>query len=757
MRSEIRISSLVSKTGILYCLEAVKYYDDSILNTIDEELQTIFKELNFDPGFMFNKAASLFDFLNRVRVEELLLTTLGLWDVPHPWLNLFVPRSRIMDFNQGVFVDIVKNQSESTGPFLVYPINRKNWDDRMSVVIPEDNDDMFYTVALLNSAGGTVDPAVIDKQNNDILEYCKKNGIMIKEYFPHYKKKQEWMKHFGKKWSVFNERKELFDPKKILRRILIGIRRIPLQVLVSADSEDTMNDDTSVGVASDVQEGVTPSVVDMTVEMGKHNSLDDTTVLESFPPSSTPVNTTGNAPGKSSYANITSKPSGKKVNVRTLFTPGGNGIDVVIPVDSIRAVSARFANTAYGFFLGKKVAYPVVANYEWHPDENLLKEDVSTVLFWVKLHGVHVTAFSEDGLSVIATKLVTPFMLDSYTSDICMQSWGRSSYARVLIELRADVKLKDSIVVAMPKITWEGHYTCTVRVEYEWKPPRCSSYKVFKHIHEECLKNTGADENKNKEYRPAIKNSNATSIGNKKKYVEPTIEVSNSNPFDVLNSVDNDVKFGTNGGTTNLVNNGATSSRSSFMNIDNDGKFASHTPIGEKIDKIERQICKGKLRLMDNDGNPLVPSGIVESDTEVEVVFDETANLRISTSGKDESDKGYGTNSLSEQWRDSYPDNDNYDPYDDDMYENHDLSEHLQSICNDLDITVRVKLSDASKKLGTKFATGAFIVMGPTEKDQIGVQGDIVYDIVDFITHTWPDVPKTVIYFIEDGKKVPAI
>ncbi|GJS21016.1 hypothetical protein Tco_0449648, partial [Tanacetum coccineum] len=28
-------------------------------------------------------------------------------------------------------------------------------------------------------------------------------------------------------------------------------------------------------------------------------------------------------------------------------------------------------------------------------------------------------------------------------------------------------------------------------------------------------------------------------------------------------------------------------------------------------------------------------------------------------------------------------------PYDDDMYENQDLSKHLQSICDDLDITVR--------------------------------------------------------------------
>ncbi|XP_027336481.1 translation machinery-associated protein 22 isoform X2 [Abrus precatorius] len=67
-----------------------------------------------------------------------------------------------------------------------------------------------------------------------------------------------------------------------------------------------------------------------------------------------------------------------------------------------------------------------------------------------------------------------------------------------------------------------------------------------------------------------------------------------------------------------------------------------------------------------------------------------------------------------------------------------------------------VKLSDASKKLGKKFATGASVVKGPTEKEQIDVQGDIAYDIVEFITETWPDVPETAIFFIEDGRKVPA-
>ncbi|KAI3779487.1 hypothetical protein L2E82_09208 [Cichorium intybus] len=40
-----------------------------------------------------------------------------------------------------------------------------------------------------------------------------------------------------------------------------------------------------------------------------------------------------------------------------------------------------------------------------------------------------------------------------------------------------------------------------------------------------------------------------------------------------------------------------------------------------------------------------------------------------------------------------------------------------------------IKVSDASKNLGNKFPTGACVVKGPTEKEQIDVQGDIAYDI----------------------------
>ncbi|GJY74692.1 hypothetical protein Tco_0479123 [Tanacetum coccineum] len=159
---------------------------------------------------------------------------------------------------------------------------------------------------------------------------------------------------------------------------------------------------------------------------------------------------------------------------------------------------------------------------KWHPDENLLKEDVSIVPVWVKLHGVPITAFSEDGLSAIATKL------------------GAG----------------EKKIVKKSSQTFRG---VPVRPKMGFKPQ--------------------------KEYHPVPKKSIASSSGNNNKGVEPTIEVSNSNPFDVLNSVNNDVELDTNGGTTNLVNNKITSSGSSFMNVDNSSG--------------------GQAILMDRAGNPL--------------------------------------------------------------------------------------------------------------------------------------------------------
>nr|GFA37975.1 zinc knuckle CX2CX4HX4C [Tanacetum cinerariifolium] len=66
---------------------------------------------------------------------------------------------------------------------------------------------------------------------------------------------------------------------------------------------------------------------------------------------------------------------------------------------------------------------------------------------------------------------------------------GRVSFARCLIEVRADATLKDSVIVGIPLHDGEGFTKEMVQVEYEWKPPYCDHYKIFGHVYDQCPKN----------------------------------------------------------------------------------------------------------------------------------------------------------------------------------------------------------------------------------------------------------------------------
>ncbi|MED6186130.1 Cytokinin dehydrogenase [Stylosanthes scabra] len=178
------------------------------------EIQGLVEGLSYMPGFYYEKNVSYVEFLNRVRSGELKLQSEGLWDVPHPWLNLFIPKSQIMDFDLGVFKNIIFKRNITTGPVLIYPMDRSKWDNRMSASIPEE--DIFYTVGFLHSSGFDNWKA-FDAQNKEILKFCNDAGIKVKQYLPHYTTQEDWTKHFGpNKWRTFLERKLQFDPRMIL-------------------------------------------------------------------------------------------------------------------------------------------------------------------------------------------------------------------------------------------------------------------------------------------------------------------------------------------------------------------------------------------------------------------------------------------------------------------------------------------------------------------------------------------------------------
>ncbi|GJZ83287.1 zinc knuckle CX2CX4HX4C containing protein [Tanacetum coccineum] len=214
------------------------------------------------------------------------------------------------------------------------------------------------------------------------------------------------------------------------------------------------------------------------------------------------------------------------------------GARVAIPLEAVEEVRSRFANTLYGYFIGKRLAFPLVENYVkntwakfglkrimldgdfflfqfeskegmnkviesgpwliklvplilniWTPNTVLKKEEVKHAPVWVKLYNVPVVAYSEVGLSLITTQIGKPIMLDSYTSSICMTSWGKKEYARALIEVSAEEILLESMVIAIPFGDGTGHSLATIDIEYEWRPPRCDNCRIFDHTNESCPKN----------------------------------------------------------------------------------------------------------------------------------------------------------------------------------------------------------------------------------------------------------------------------
>ncbi|GKB36749.1 zinc knuckle CX2CX4HX4C containing protein [Tanacetum coccineum] len=179
--------------------------------------------------------------------------------------------------------------------------------------------------------------------------------------------------------------------------------------------------------------------------------------------------------GGNSFASVLQAKSNKKVvKIQELRNENVvEGAAVAIPFEAVEEVKSRFSNTLYGFFIGKRLAFPLVENYVkntwakyglkriqlhddfflfqfenkdgmdkvledgpwlirtvplilnvWSPNTDLKKAEVKKAPVWIKLHHVPIVAYSEIGLSLITTQLGKPIMLDSYTSSMCLSSWG---------------------------------------------------------------------------------------------------------------------------------------------------------------------------------------------------------------------------------------------------------------------------------------------------------------------------------------------
>ncbi|XP_021991394.1 uncharacterized protein LOC110888163 [Helianthus annuus] len=283
---------------------------------------------------------------------------------------------------------------------------------------------------------------------------------------------------------------------------------------------------------------------------------------------------------KTSYADkLQSKNRTKReVNFRFMQTDEvREDADIVIPREVVKQVQEKFENVLYGYFLGNRLPFPVVEYYAknvWSKfGFSKLMMNSSGFFFFKFEEKEGMMKVLEGGpllirkiplfLNVWSPKLGVPKRLDSYTADICAENWGRSSYARAMIEVNAESELKDHISIAIPKMDEEGYIMEHIKVEYEWRPLRCATCCLFGHDEHSCSKN---DKGKAKQvtideegfvtdrkrvakqafpqkkqrpkfmYKPKMNNYGASTSGTKSNSGQPMVKVTNQ--FQALHTDD---------------------------------------------------------------------------------------------------------------------------------------------------------------------------------------------------------------------------
>nr|GEZ20495.1 hypothetical protein [Tanacetum cinerariifolium] len=302
----------------------------------------------------------------------------------------------------------------------------------------------------------------------------------------------------------------------------------------------------------------------------------------------------------------------------------GEKLDAHKP-ESIRAISERFSNTTYGFFLGKQMAYPIVALCQEH--FGMMKPRFLDSRGGEKKKKINDAELSEKGVDVNVLSTLAVVDLSKLAAEFPSLETSNSQPTN---GEKLDAHKPESIRAISERFSnttygfFLGKQMAYPVVALCQEHFGCTCCKVFGHVQEECIKNIGVSETKKmpsqtpkgvqvgqkvgfkpkkQVYQPVSKKPTANTSENKKKNVKPIKEVGSSGDYD---------------------------SEDEVASLDN--KMASF-------------VAK-----------------------------------------KD----GCGTQSLLEQWNESYENDDyKYDPYDDDMYEGHEIPDKLQTICDNLDIKVR--------------------------------------------------------------------
>ncbi|GJT63143.1 RNA-directed DNA polymerase, eukaryota, reverse transcriptase zinc-binding domain protein [Tanacetum coccineum] len=177
----------------------------------------------------------------------------------------------------------------------------------------------------------------------------------------------------------------------------------------------------------------------------------------------------------------------------TTVNEKGNKV-VIFKEELVEEGCQKWKLTICGYFVGCRMSV------------NELKYNIRIMWGQIKLLNVPLEAWSVKGISTISSRLGRPIKMDKITVDMCKEGSGRLGFSRVLVEINAEDEFLKKVEISYVDELKNVKRTKWVKVEYTWKPYRCSHCCAFGRSVQYCKMKPKIEETTHKAGNDQMKN-----------------------------------------------------------------------------------------------------------------------------------------------------------------------------------------------------------------------------------------------------------
>lgn len=202
-------STAESTNAFVYFIEATSFYTTS--DDLPADPRTGLRPV---AGSEQVEDRTYFEFTDIVVQLVDLLDEVGLGNFPHPWLDLFVPNSRVDEFTSQIIAQLDPADFLPGSLMLLYPFVRSKL-TRPLFRVPDD--DLFFLFDILRTV--PPDPAAIETvlaQNRTFYEQNRAFGGTFYAISAVPMESDDWQTHFGTAWEQLVRTKRQYDPTNVL-------------------------------------------------------------------------------------------------------------------------------------------------------------------------------------------------------------------------------------------------------------------------------------------------------------------------------------------------------------------------------------------------------------------------------------------------------------------------------------------------------------------------------------------------------------